>query len=62
MSQPTIVHRITDDESPTLGAVVGWEDEDRCLVLWGDARFSPSEHMDQARVEYMDELTPVRSR
>jgi hypothetical protein len=53
-----LVQSIYDDSPvPLVGLVVGWEDEDRCLVLWGDARFAPDNN-DPARVEYADELTP----
>ncbi len=49
-----------DAADPVTGAVVGREDEDRVLVVWGDAAFGPEEHLDEARVEFHDELMPVR--
>ena len=53
------VIRIDDDYPvPFTGVVIGWKDEDRCLVLWGDDQYSPREHIDRARIEYADTLRP----
>lgn len=50
-----LVTRINDHSNdPIVGEVVGREDRDRVLVLWGDARFG--DHYEQARVEWIDQL------
>lgn len=56
---PRVIREYADDDDSARGLVVGWEDEERCLVLWGDAALNPDEHLDEARVEYMDALIPV---
>ena len=56
-STKTVVRVDDDRDVSTRGRVIGWEDEDRCLVLWGDARYSSDP--EQARVEFADELMPV---
>lgn len=55
----TTVIRIEDDRDvPLTGLIIGWEDEDRCLVLWGDAKYNWHDHVDEARIEFADELMP----
>lgn len=50
-----LVHSVSDDfPLPMTGEVVGWPDEDTCLVVWPGS--------DVPREEPMDELTPVRPR
>lgn len=59
-SEPTIVIRNDDDRlCPVTGAVLGWEDEDRCHVAWGDAQYS-DDPWREARIEWADELMPIR--
>jgi len=54
------VVRVEDDrDDPVVGRVLGWDDEDRCIVAWGDAAFSESA-WEQGRVEFADTLTLVR--
>lgn len=56
-----LVIRIEDDaETPTVGRVVGWEDDERVLVLWGDDAYSAD--TGRARIEAADELTTWRRR
>jgi hypothetical protein len=56
-----LVVRIEDDHAdPFIGEVVGWTDEETCLVLWGDERFA--EFPSEPRHEYADELTTYRPR
>jgi len=59
------VQSIHDDKAvPLTGLVVGWEDEDRVWVIWGESAWSYRGHVGplpaEARIEYMDELTPRR--
>jgi len=46
---------IYDDDAPLVGWVVGWEDEERCYVAWGDAAYS-DDPWAQARLEFADQL------
>ena len=59
------VQRIEDDRPcPLTGRVLGREDEDRVTVLWGDNAYTwqPGDDFPaEARVEWMDELTPARA-
>ena len=58
MQTTATVIRATDDRDiPTRGHIIGWEDGDRCLVLWGDAIHSGDP--DRARIEFADELVPA---
>ena len=61
LSPPTpfgqTVVRITDDSpDPLIGLIVGWEDEDRAVVAWGDEAFA--DHP-VGRVVPIDEITPT---
>lgn len=47
-----------DSDVPLVGQIIGWEDEDRALVAWGDARYADNPAA-QARIEPADELAPV---
>lgn len=56
----THVVSIDDDrDCPLVGTVIGWEDDDRVLVAWGDERYADDP---VGRVEYADTLAPRRQR
>jgi hypothetical protein len=61
MTTPIRVARNSDNTAhPITGRVLGWEDEDRVLVVWGDAQYRPDgEVLDVARIEMISELYPV---
>lgn len=55
------VCRVDDDRDvPLTGLVFGCEEDFRVLVVWGEALFDPDKS-GEAKIEYFDELRPVRS-
>ena len=62
MSAKFVVRVEDRADHPTVGRVLGWLDEDRCDVLWGDCLVNCADPDAHARTERMDELTPYRSR
>lgn len=55
-----VVRRESVLRPPVVGIVVGHEDDERVLVVWGDASLNPTEHLDEARIEQLEELVQVQ--
>jgi hypothetical protein len=56
-SYTMVIRNDDDSDVPLTGAVLGWEDEDRCVIAWGDTKYA-ADPWRNARIEFADEIMP----